>query len=330
MNDILISIIVPAYNIEKWLSRCLDSIIKQTYKNLEIIVIDDGSTDDTYTIIEEYEKRDARIVGIHKSNGGVTSARLDGIKQATGEWIGFVDGDDIIEPDMYEFLLNNAIKYSSSISHCGYQMIFEDGRTHYFHNSGVLIQHNTVEALKSLLDGSLIEPGLWNKLYRKDLFFNIIQSNIIDRNIKQNEDLLMNFILFNNCNKSVFCDVCKYHYIVRQGSATRQTLNNNIIYDPILVKETILNLALPDIRKDAQRAYISTCVDIYNLILMSNDSDYLCELNNVRRLIIEHRSWVKLLGKKRQILALMIMKNEKFYKIFYKFYSNYFQEKKYE
>ena len=129
-----ISIIVPAYNIAAWLPRCLDSILGQTYQNLEVIVVDDGSTDHTGDILERYAAMDARIRPLRKANGGVTSARLEGIRYADGEWIGFVDGDDEIEPDMYERLMGNALKYSADISHCGYQMVFSDGRINYFIN----------------------------------------------------------------------------------------------------------------------------------------------------------------------------------------------------
>ena len=99
MNN-LISVIVPAYNIASWLSRCLDSILAQTHKNLEIIVIDDGSTDGTSQIIDEYVKKDSRIVAIHQKNTGLVAVRNIGIEIAQGDWIGFVDGDDAIDPDM--------------------------------------------------------------------------------------------------------------------------------------------------------------------------------------------------------------------------------------
>lgn len=97
MSSVLISIIVPAYNIESHIGRCLDSILAQTHKRIEIIIVDDGSTDGTGIIIDQYASIDQRIIPIHKENGGVTSARIDGIKKASGEYLGFVDGDDYIE-----------------------------------------------------------------------------------------------------------------------------------------------------------------------------------------------------------------------------------------
>ena len=109
MNE-LVSVIIPAYNAEKFLSQCVESIINQTYRNIEIIIVNDGSRDNTAEIAKECAKKDSRVKLINKENGGVTSARLKGVQEASGEWIGFVDSDDEIEPEMYERLLHNAEK----------------------------------------------------------------------------------------------------------------------------------------------------------------------------------------------------------------------------
>ena len=126
-----ISIIVPAYNIEAYLGRCLDSLLVQTHENIEIVVVDDGSKDATRTIMDDYASRDNRIKVLHKENGGVTSARLCGVAEASGDWIGFVDGDDYVEPEMFARLLKNALDYHADISHCGYRMVFPNGRVDY-------------------------------------------------------------------------------------------------------------------------------------------------------------------------------------------------------
>ena len=148
------SVIVPVYNLEKDLPRCLDSILAQTHGALEVIVVDDGSRDGSRAVLEEYARRDDRVKPIFKENGGVTSARLRGVAEATGEWVGFVDGDDEIEPDMYGWLLENARKYGADVSHCGYQMVFSDGRVHYFHNSGRIREQDPDTAIRDLLEGT--------------------------------------------------------------------------------------------------------------------------------------------------------------------------------
>lgn len=238
MNEPLISVVIPAYNIEQYIERTLDSVVGQTFSNLEIIVVNDGSQDNTANVLDRYAKMDSRIKIIHKENGGVTKARLTGVAAASGEWIGFIDGDDEIEPDMYEILIANAIKYGADISHCGYQMEFPS-RVDFYYGTGRLVEQDNMAGLKDLIEGKFVEPGLWNKLFHKTLFHSLLQDELMDLSIKINEDLLMNFYLFREAKKSVFYDVCKYHYIVRAGSAANASLNINKLLDPIRVTRTL-------------------------------------------------------------------------------------------
>lgn len=236
MDQPLISIIIPAYNIEGYLSATLDSVLTQTYKNLEIIVVNDGSRDGTAAVIDHYAAMDQRVRAIHKENGGVTSARLRGVEEATGEWIGFVDGDDLIEPDMYERLLKNAVKYDADISHCGYQMVFPS-RVDCYYNTGKLVLQDCHAGQRDLVEGRFIEPGLVIKLYRRSLFAGM--TGKMDLSIKNNEDVLMNYWLFKASRKSVFEDVCPYHYILRAGSASSAKLNPHKLRDPLKVTKAI-------------------------------------------------------------------------------------------
>lgn len=239
--DEKISIIIPAYNIKDYLGKCLDSVCAQSYHNLEIIVVDDGSIDGTAEIIDQYASRDKRIKVIHKSNGGVTSARLAGVSVATGVFIGFVDGDDYIEPDMYRRLYDNAVHYQADIAHCGYQMVFPNARVDYYYNSGKIKVQDKETGMKDLLEGTIVEPGLWNKLYRKSLFHVLMDSDKMSYDIKINEDLLMNFYLFREAKKAVFEDVCLYHYLLRKNSAATSAMNVNKLQDPIKVTKIILD-----------------------------------------------------------------------------------------
>ena len=216
MNNIIVSIIVPAYNIDNYISRCLDSLLNQEYQKLEIIVVDDGSTDDTGKIIDQYAAIDPRIVPIHKENGGVSSARLAGILRATGTYIGFVDGDDYVEPGMYKHLLANAIKYQADISHCGYKMVFPDGHEDEYYGTGKIVDQNREQALIALLSGEYVEPALWNKLYRTSVVLDFTEAEIWNPEIKINEDLLMNYLLFKRANKFIYEDKTFYHYIQKR------------------------------------------------------------------------------------------------------------------
>ena len=232
-----ISVIIPAYNIQNYLGNTLDSVLAQTYENLEIIVVDDGSTDNTGSILDGYAARDSRVTAVHKENGGVTSARLRGIEEASGDYIGFVDGDDFVEPRMYARLMENAKKFDADISHCGYQMVFPHGRIDYYYNTGKLVQQEGRQGCTDLLDGVFVEPGLVNKLYRRELFAGL--DSWMDKDIRINEDLLMNFYLFRQAEKCVFEDICLYHYVLRQGSAATAHLNEHKLKDPLAVLHSL-------------------------------------------------------------------------------------------
>ena len=229
-----ISIIIPAYNIEQYLERCLKSVQNQTYGNLQVIVVDDGSTDGTGQIADFFAKKDNRFSVIHKRNGGVSAARKTGLEKAEGDYIGFVDGDDYIEPEMYEKLMRLAVEYNADIAHCGYQMVFPD-RVDLYHGTKQLKIQDTYTGVRDLLEGTLIEPGLVNKIYRYMLFNGIEY----DESIVINEDLLLNFFLFHRSQKAVFTDIPYYHYIVRKNSASTSEWNEHKIKDPVYVLETM-------------------------------------------------------------------------------------------
>lgn len=246
--ELLVSIIIPTYNIEKYIGRCLDSLLKQTYKNLEIIVVDDGSTDNTGKIIDEYTYRYDNIKVIHKANNGVSAARNTGIDIAKGDYIGFVDGDDTVDEEMFQVLIENAVKHNANISHCGYKMVFPS-RTDYYYNTEDIIIQNNYNGLKDLLKADRIEPSLSNKIYKSTLFDDIR----LRSDIKYNEDLLANFYLFKKCTKSVFYDKCMYNYMIRKGSAATKKISKNKILDPILVMEEI-------------KSSLETDTDLYNIV----------------------------------------------------------------
>lgn len=328
MDKEKISVVIPVYNLENYIERTLNSVCSQTYKNLEIIVVDDGSTDNSLHVIREYAKTDERIICISQENGGVTSARLNGISNAIGEWIGFVDGDDEIDEDMFEFLINNANKYDADISHCGYKMVFDDGRTNYFYNTKQIIEQNTEKGLKDLLDGNPIEPGLWNKLYKREVVEKANLNTNMDLSLKINEDLLMNFLLFQQSRKSVFADECKYSYIVRRGSASR-SYSKSKIFDPIRVKEIILSMSSEKIKKYAGKAYLSTCINIYSKLL---SSDYSCKEDEkeVRPLILKNHTYAKLLSKRQKCSYLLIKFAPLVYKVIYRIYAKKLKHNKYK
>ncbi len=299
-----ISVIVPAYNIGKWLPRCLNSILAQTWENLEVIVVNDGSTDDTRPVLDQYAADHDRVKVIHKENGGVTSARLRGVREAEGSWIGFIDGDDEIQPDMYAHLMGNAKAHGSDISHCGHRVCFLDGRVEYVHNSGALRQQDHRQGLEDLLDGGQIESSLCTKLFRRELFEGL--ENWMDPTIRNNEDLLMNYYLFDRAKMSVYEDFCPYYYLLRHGSASYNQFHERSLFDPIRVRQKILESCSPEMQEGARRALLRNCLFCYGQLALNLDHQYDEYRSRVRTLLKEQKSHFYLLSARNKLLAHMI------------------------
>lgn len=323
MKEERISVIVPAYNIEQWLPRCLDSLLEQEYPDLEIIVVDDGSTDHTWNVIEEYQNVHANIHPIHKENAGVTSARLAGIAQATGEWIGFVDGDDQVEPWMYRQLLENAYKYNAEISHCGHQILFPDGRIEFVHGTKQIRQQDRLTGQRDLLDGSQIDSSLCSKLFRKALFQGL--ENWIEPGITNNEDFFMNFFLFSKAKKAVYEDVCPYRYILRKGSASYHCLHEHSIFDPIRVRQLVLERCDPHLRDDAHNALMRNMLFAYAQLSRVGDRTYDAFRSRVRQMLQQQRNYFGLLSARNRLLAKMICTAPWAFRISYRMYVRLFQ-----
>ncbi len=315
-----ISVIVPVYNIAAFLPRCLDSLLAQTHQSMEIIAVDDGSTDESGAVLDEYAAKDARIRVIHQENGGVSSARLAGIEAAAGEYIGFCDGDDEVEPDMYERLLANLERYDADISHCGHRVEYPNGRVAWYYNTGRLAQQDRTEALTALLSGSF-EPGLCNKLYKHSLLHTLFHSGRMNMTVRINEDLLMNYYLFREAERTVYEDFCPYHYIKRDGSASMAKLNAYHIRDPLCVKRLILEDCKGTAEEQAARcALLSTALHTYNNLLTTAKDEFLPEKREVRQLIMQHRTDAALLPKKQRVFMFLIMHMPWLYKVIYRIY----------
>lgn len=176
MNE-LITVIVPVYNVEIYLDKCIESIVNQTYKNLEIILVDDGSSDSSPQICDKWADKDSRITVIHKENGGVSSARNAALNIAKGDYISFVDSDDYIESNMYETLLSLALKNDADISRCSYRYEYNDNSSlnettvDYSKVSECVI--NVKEYMSNWYQAGLSYSACWNKLYKKELISDV-------------------------------------------------------------------------------------------------------------------------------------------------------------
>ena len=213
MCNAKISVIIPVYNREKSLKKCLDSVMGQTYKNLEIILVDDGSKDSSGVICDEYAAGDSRIKVIHQQNAGVAAARNAGLAMATGDYIGWVDSDDWIEPDMYEFMLDNAQKYEADIVVCSRLEQYENRSIFKGWQQTKIL--DTEQALGLLLQDDIIKNYLWDKLWRRELF-----DNIHFPDVPIFEDMAVTYKLFIQADRVVCLPEHGYNYLFHTGNLT--------------------------------------------------------------------------------------------------------------
>lgn len=256
-----ISIIVPVYNVEKYVEKCIQSLINQSYKNIEIILVDDGSNDRSNKIIDEYAKVDSRILTIHQKNKGVSAARNAGLKVATGEYVGFVDPDDYVDYQMYETMLKKIELNMSDLAVCGFSKVTElsDKEEIFEIKDELLSPKKCVEDLFDFRGGYAIKPSVWNKLFRRDKIGDLK----FDENIGISEDLkfVVQYIL--KCNSIVYVKQAFYKNLQRDGSITRskgkaaqiiKTVEiDNFVYDEIKkiypdLREVVLDWIVQDNR----------------------------------------------------------------------------------
>lgn len=206
----MISIVIPVYNSEQYLRQCVDSVLAQTYKNLDVILVDDGSTDSSPAICDEYAARDVRVRVIHQENGGIGAARNAGIKIAKGTYIGFVDSDDWIDPLMYEYMYEKITRTQSDIAICGY--------TYEYRNRSEVKQpvpapavYQRTEALKMLFENKLVQGLSCDKLFRRTIVAEDLYSE--DRTFFESCALMLRW--FARAERFAIDAVPFYHYRMR-------------------------------------------------------------------------------------------------------------------
>lgn len=213
----LVSIIIPAYNIKDYLVRCVDSVLSQTYQNIEIILVDDGSTDDTPRLCDIYSEKNTNIKVIHKSNGGLSDARNHGIDIAKGEYLMFVDSDDWIEPNMVEELYLYCKRSSLKLTVCECIYAYEDGNIDKRNLSGEEFILDKKKAFEMLLQDRRFRTNAWNKIYHKSLW-----ENIRFPYGKKYEDVHIMHEIYDKCDNIGFIDSGFYYYFQRKGSIVHQ------------------------------------------------------------------------------------------------------------
>lgn len=211
----MISVVVPVYNVEKYVAECVDSIVNQTYKDLEIILVDDGSTDNSGAICDELAGKDERIKVIHKTNGGLSDARNAGIDIAKGEYISFIDSDDYIHPQMLELLLHTSLKIDSDISVCLFASVGETEKRSFqtIDDNTISVSTYSENRLSEIYNNNLITVVAWNKLYKKSLFNSIRYAYG-----KIHEDEFIIHELLFAASKVAYIDTELYFYRTRSNS----------------------------------------------------------------------------------------------------------------
>ena len=212
-NQPLITIIVPIYNSQKYLEQCIESIINQTYKNLEIILINDGSEDESLNICNKYKKIDNRIIVINQENSGVSVARNSGLKKASGEWISFVDSDDWIEKKFCEILIKNATENNVDVVFSGYNKVYKDEISKINVSNGVK-KYSSEEFLIKVLNVQTSYGFIHMKLIKKSVINNIF----FESELKVAEDALFNIKLCENVKNFLLVPQALYNYRINSNS----------------------------------------------------------------------------------------------------------------
>lgn len=254
MTNELISVIVPIYNVENYLDKCIQSICAQTYQDLEIILVDDGSTDSSGAICDTYVPKDPRVRVIHKQNGGLSDARNAGIEVAVGKWFSFIDSDDFIANDTIEKLYLAAVSNNCQISVCNMVRIFEDGETQDFYNPV-----NEVTILKdSQRFETLNQPSVCNKLFHADLF-----DGVRFPKGKFYEDTFVYHVLAYRAKNIALTGHNGYYYLSRRGSILGQPRYSDRYFDSVeAVYHRVSFLLAHQVPKYAEDA----CLSLYAFV----------------------------------------------------------------
>ena len=264
----MISIIIPVYNGGDYLRPCFDSIIHQTYQDWELLLVDDGSTDDSGRICDEYAAQEQRISVIHKKNGGQAAARNDGLAKARGEYVSFVDCDDWIEPDMYASMLETMNHEKAEVIICGYKEDYNDGSSKQVNADGFQATYDAQEAVKLLLTGK-IGSYLWSMLFKRE----VVQELMPDLNPYEDHATIFKWML--HAQRVVVLHRAFYHYRQLSSSSLHSynPKNGNHFFQAI--KERYHYIAdrnmLPGWESENRRLYLRGCIKLTkDLARMSN------------------------------------------------------------
>lgn len=319
MDEKLISIIVPIYNVEKYLNGCINSVLKQTYKNIEILLIDDGSTDDSKIICDEYAKKDTRIKVVHKKNGGLSDARNVGIEKANGKYITFIDSDDDIKEDYIEYLYQLLFKNNTRMSIAAYTVISHNKMI----NIGLEYKEEVLSTEKCL-ERLLCEEGFTisscAKLYEKSLF-----DNVRFPVGKLNEDNGTTYKLIMQCEKIAYGSRSVYNYYKRENSIMTSDFNERKL-DLIELTEQMCNAIdnkYPNLKESTEKKRITSRFSILRQMLntKSADKEKIKEIENYIKSRKKEILKNKKMGKRDKIALVSLLFGKNFFSFSWNIYS---------
>lgn len=261
MTNPKVTIIVPAYNTEKYINKCLTSLINQTYKNIEIIVVNDGSTDNTNEIVENFAYSDDRIKLFNIENSGVSNARNFAIKNSTGNYIAFVDSDDYISSNYIEIMLSCALENNLDLVCCNFQKISENKTQKKYKIKKVKTKiYNKTEYLKEIFTGNLLTFALTtSKIYKKELMNEFIG------NIVHGEDILYNYYYLQKIDKAGYLNLKLYTYVTRKNSAVNSRFSKRrfkLMYKLIEIANE-LHQSKPELEKYIRTWLYFSCLESF-------------------------------------------------------------------
>lgn len=317
----VITVIVPVFKVEKYFKKCIDSIVNQTYRNLEIILVDDGSPDHCPEMCDEYAQKDNRIKVIHKINGGLSDARNAGIKKACGEYIGFVDSDDWIDIEMYDVLLKNILENDSDISICQMVSVRENTRVKKNKRENTCLVYNKDQSIKLLIEDKALKSYSVNKLYKRNLF----EKKKFPEN-RLYEDRFIMHEVFYQAKKVVLSTYEGYYYFHRDDSISFCAFNKKDL-DLIDAQEKITEFCetnYPELVNVAHASKARMALYCLSNYLKSSFNDEHCEALLLSCINEYYDDYMKsnIPSKHQKIGAFFIHHH---YALFKKCYLNYFK-----
>lgn len=321
MKEDLISVIIPVYNTEKYLERCINSVINQTYKNIEIILIDDGSTDNSGKICDEYAKKFQEIVIIHQRNQGASVARNNGISKASGQYITFVDSDDMIEKNYVEYLYNLIKKYNVKMSIASYKTIFENGKYIDLGKKYSEKLMTTEEALDRLLKEQGFTVSPCSKMYHKSIFENI---KFPAGKLFEDNGTIYKFIM--ECQTIAYGNETYYFYCIRSDSSTTSKFNIKKL-DLIELTDNMcddIEKEYPNLKETVEKKKITVRFSILRMIdLKETDTEVNAKRKEIENYIKKRRKYIlksKNMDKRDKMALISLMIGRRFFYLAWNIY----------